>query len=115
LPLTSKLKSLIDVKAGGDNAPTAFINVCLLTETELIDYSTVSVDVLLLEISEKVTSVTYHLEKTSSGVVVVLVGLEVSGKIVDSSCKDSDLDLRRSCVIFVGSVSLDNGCLFIFQ
>lgn len=38
----------------------------LLSETELFDDCAVTVDVLLLEIAEKVSSVTDHLEKTTS-------------------------------------------------
>lgn len=103
-----------DVKAEGYNDPSA-LDTELLTETELFYDSTVSVDVLLLEISKKVTSVTNHLEKTSSGVVVVLVGLEVTCKVVDPLCEDSDLNLGRTRVVFMCSVSLDNGCFFFLQ
>ena len=78
--------------------PSAFANE-LLTETELFDYCTVSVNILLLEISEKVASVTNHLEKTSSGVVIVLVDLQVSVKIVDSLSENSNLNLGRTCVV----------------
>lgn len=103
-----------DVKAEGYKNPSA-LNTELLTKTELFYDSTISVDILLLKVSKKVTSVTNHFKKTSSGVVIVLVGLEVSGKIVDSLCENSNLNLRRSGVVFVSSVSLNNGCFFFFQ
>ena len=38
----------------------------LLTQSELFDDRTVTVDILLLKIVEKVSSVTYHLEESSS-------------------------------------------------
>lgn len=72
------------------NTPTA-LNTELLTKTELFDNSTVSVDVFLLEIRKEVTSMTNHLEKTSSGVVVVFVFFKVCGKVVDSLSENSNL------------------------
>ena len=89
--------------------------VKLLTDTKLFDSSSVSLNVLLLEIVKKVSSLTDHLEQTASGVVVLLVCLEVFCEVADSLCKDSDLYLGRTCVGFVSSVSLDNGCLFVFS
>ena len=40
--------------------------VLLLSDSELVDYSAVSFDILLLEVAEKVSSLTDHLKKTAS-------------------------------------------------
>ncbi len=74
--------------------PVAVANRKLLAQTEFFNNSTVSVYVLLLEIGEKITPVTYHLEKTSSGVVVIFVDFQVFGEVVDSPCENGDLNLR---------------------
>ena len=87
----------------------------LTSDTKLLDDSSVSVDVLLLEVSKKVSSFTDHLEHTSSGVMIVLVALEVLSKVSDSLGEDSYLYLRRACVLFAGSVSFDNSCFFFFS
>ena len=86
----------------------------LLTDSELLDQNTVSVDVLLSKVVKKVTSAANHLEKTSSGVVVVLVNLKVFVKVVDSLCEDSNLNLGRTCVVLALLVSFDNSCFFFF-
>ena len=89
-------------------------NTELLTETELLYDSTVSVDVLLLELTEEVTSVTNHLEKTSSGVVILLVDLQMFGKVVDSLGENCDLNLRRTSIVLACFVSCDNRSFFFF-
>jgi len=85
----------------------------LFSYAELIDYSTVTVDVLLLEISEKASSLTNHFEKTSAAVVVVVVELEMLVEMVDSCRENGNLNLGRACVAFVHSVFCDN-LLFLF-
>ena len=87
----------------------------LLTDTESLDGSSVSLDVVVLEILEKVSSLTDHLEQTASGVVVLLVCLEVFCEVTDPSCKDSDLYLGRACVGLVSSVGFDHSRLFVFS
>ena len=86
----------------------------LLSETELFDDCAVTVDVLLLEIAEKVSSVTDHLKKTASGVMVVVVSAEMFGKGVDARCKDRDLYFGRTCIAFVCAVLFDDTLLFVF-
>ena len=53
----------------------------------------------------------YHLEKSTTAVVVLVVVLEVRVEAVDAVCEDRDLYLGRACVTFVGLV-LVNDCLF---
>lgn len=86
----------------------------LLTNTQLLDDSTVSLNICLHQIVEEVTSVTNHLEQTSSGVVILLVGLKMFGKVADSLGEDSDLNLGRTCVGFAQSVLFDNSGFLVF-
>ena len=65
--------------------------VLLLSKTELVDDSTVTLDVYLCKVSKEVSSVTNHLKKTSTAVVVVLVNLKMLVKVVDTACKKCDL------------------------
>lgn len=62
---TPQIFLFIDLKAGGHRTPLPLI-VCLLADTEFFDHRAVSVDVLVLEIVEKITSVSDHFEKSSS-------------------------------------------------
>ena len=68
-------------------------------------------DVYLGKVSEKVTSVTYHLKKTSSGVMVLLVLLKMLGEHINTSGKNGDLNLRRTGITLVGSILGDNSLL----
>ena len=87
----------------------------LLADTEAGNDSTIALDVCLDEVIEQTLSLTDHLQKAASGVVVVLVLLEMLGKVVDSLGENSDLDFGRTCVALVESVLLDNGFFFCFQ
>ena len=58
---------------------------------------------------------TYHLQKTTAGVVILLVNLDVFGELVDSLSENSDLNLRRTCVVLVKAVSLDYGSRSIIR
>lgn len=86
----------------------------LLSQTELFDDGTVTGDVLLLEIVEKVSSVTDHLQKASSRVMVVVVGAQMLGERVDTGGQNGDLNLGRTGVAFVRMVLFDDLLLNFF-
>ena len=86
----------------------------LLSDVQLLDDSTVSLDVDLLEVAEKISSVTYHFKKTAAAVEVLVVLLEVRVEVVDAVCEDSDLNLGRACVAFVSLVLIDNSLFYFF-
>ena len=87
----------------------------LLSQTELFNDSAVALDVSLLEIAEKVSSVSDHLLETSAAVVVLVVSLEVLGEVLDAAGKKRDLHLGRTGVALVGLVSVDNCLLFVLD
>ena len=86
----------------------------LLSDVQLLDDRAVTLDIYLLKVSEKVSSVTDHLEKSAAAVVVLMVSLEVLGKSVDAICEDRDLNLGRTCVALVGLVLVDDRLLNVF-
>ena len=94
------------------NSTTPFLMQLLLSKTKLLNDSSVSVDVGLLEVVKKVSSVTYHLEEAATAVVVLVVALEVLGEVRNSVSKNCDLNLGRSGVTLVGSVLFNNCLLF---
>ena len=87
----------------------------LLTQLQRIDELAVGGDVGALQVVEKLTTTAHHLQKTTAGVVILLVNLDVFGELVDSLSENSDLTLRRTCVVLVKAVSLDYGCLFFLS
>ena len=87
----------------------------LLSETEALDKSSVSFDVLLCKVCKKLLSVTNHLRETSLRVEVLGVLLHVLGELVDSGCKNCNLNLGRTCVLLIDLVLLNEGCLFFLR
>ena len=80
----------------------------LLTDTQLGDQSTVTVDVLASQIVQHAAALTNHHQQTTTGVVVVLVGTQVIGQLIDTSGQDSNLNLGGAGIAFVSSVLQDN-------
>ena len=85
----------------------------LLSDVQLLDDSSVSLDVCLLEVAKKVSSVTNHLKKAATAVEVLVVVLEVCVEVVDAVCEKRDLNLGRTCVAFVCCVLLDKSLLYV--
>ena len=85
----------------------------LLSDVKLSYDRTVTLDVSLLEVVKKVSSVTYHLKKAATAVMVLVVGLEVLGQRVDAMGEDRDLYLGRTGVALVGGVLRNDSLLFV--
>ncbi len=86
----------------------------LLSQSELANDRTVTLNVRVLEIIEQVSSVTDHLLKTATAMEILLVSLEVGGQIVDAGSQNCDLNFGRTGISFVGCVLLDQAELFVF-
>jgi hypothetical protein len=80
----------------------------LSTQSKTLDERTVAVDVYALEVSEEATTLTYEKQQATTAVVVVLVLLEVLGEVLDALAKNSNLNLRRTGVTWVGCVLFDD-------
>ncbi len=87
----------------------------LLTESEFRYDCTITLNVLLLEIVEKVAALTDHLEKTTTAVIVLVVNLKMLCELRDALCKNSDLYLRRTGIGIVEAVICDNLCLLFLK
>ena len=68
----------------------------LLTQTQGCDQSTVTLDVLLLEVGQQIAAAANHLHQTTAAVVIVRVLLQVLVQLVDVSGQQSDLNLGGS-------------------
>ena len=85
----------------------------LLTQTELLDDRAVTLDIVLLEVCEEVSSVADHLEKAAAAVVVLVVRLHVLGQVVDTVGQKCDLYFGRTGITFVNSVLFNDGLLCV--
>ena len=85
----------------------------LLAKVEGLHDLTVSLDIFRLEVVEKLTTLTYETKKSTLGVVVLLVVLEVLGQMSDTVGKQSNLALGRTGVNIRLSVLSENLLLFV--
>ena len=70
----------------------------------------IPLDVVFSDVVKEPTSLADHHEQATTGVVVVLVFLEVVVEIGDSRRKDRDLHLGRSGIGLAGAVCRDDCC-----
>ena len=65
----------------------------LLSDAELLDEGSVAIQIILLKVSKKASSLTNHHEKTTSLVVILRVLLKVLSELVDTCSQNGDLNL----------------------
>lgn len=65
----------------------------LSTQAELGDQGTVPLDILILQVVEKAPALADHHEKSSAGVMILFVDLQVLREMVDSLSDERNLDL----------------------
>src|SRR5207248_9409799 len=74
----------------------------LLANAERADEAAVTLEVLLLEIVEEAAALTDDLQQAAARVVILRVGLEVVGQVVDALGQKRDLHFGRTGVALVG-------------
>ena len=82
-----------------------------LTQTERFDQSAIGGRVTALEIVEQLAATAHHAQQTAARVMILHVGFEVSGQLVDTSGQQCDLDFRRASVA-LGALELRNDFCF---
>ena len=79
----------------------------LLSQTQLLNDLAVTLDVLLRQVAEEVLSVAYHLLKTS-------LGMEILGVLLQMLGEDRDLHLGRAGVALIDLIGLNEVLLGFF-
>jgi hypothetical protein len=80
----------------------------LLPETKTPDYRPVALDVLLLHIIEKPASLADQLEQSPTGMMILLVRLEMLRQVLDPGAQQGYLNLRRAGILLVQLVIVYN-------
>ncbi len=86
----------------------------LATQAQALNQRTVARDVLVLEITQKATTLADKEEKSTTRVVVVLVHLAVLGQVKDALRQHRHLDLGRTGVALVDGVLGHDGLLDVW-
>lgn len=84
----------------------------LFTNIKRFNELAVLLDIIFHDVIEQVAALTYELEQTKAGRVILLVRLQVLGEAVDALGKDGDLNAGIACVLVVAAKFLDNGQFF---
>ena len=79
----------------------------LVPQAQFLDDLAVVVDISALQVVEQTATLSDHLEEATTTVVILLVGAEVVGQIVDALCEQRNLNASRSTVGLVRPVLLD--------
>ena len=79
-----------------------------MTESQISDDLTISLDVGALQVFQKASTAAHHLEKATAAVVILLVHVEVRPEVVDTRCEDRNLDGSAPDVAVVELVLLDD-------
>ena len=87
----------------------------LAAETEFLDESTLSENVLLTVVLEEVAALGNHGRQTTEGVEILLVALDVFRQILDLFREDCDLDADVTGVLFVCTKLGGEFCSFFFS
>ena len=87
----------------------------LFADAETLDQGTIALDVDAHEVVEQISSLANHLQQAAAAVVILLVGLQVLGEVVDSLGENCDLYFSGTCVGVVQSVLFDYLCFFFFS
>jgi hypothetical protein len=80
----------------------------LLTQTKTPDYRTVALDIPVLHIIEESASLADQLQQTTSGMMVLLVRLEMERQVLYPGAKQGNLHLRRTGIVVMQLVIVDN-------
>lgn len=83
----------------------------LFLEAEFLHERAVSALVVLLQVFQMLAAIRNETQKAAAGVLVLVVFAQMSGKLLDSSCQNSDLHLRRTRVGVVALRLADLICL----
>ena len=102
------------VKRKAGNSTPPFNNCKLLPDAESCNDSSVTFNVNFLEVVEQTTTLTDHLQQTTTGMVILLVGLEVLGEVADALRQQSNLNLGGTGIALVESVLSDDFILAFF-
>ena len=80
----------------------------LAAESQFLDQAPVALQVSLLQVIEEPPSASDQLEQSAAGMMILPVGAEMVGQLVDPAREKGDLDLGRARVRIVLSVPGDD-------
>ena len=78
----------------------------LVSQSKVGDDLSVTIDVGTPEVIKEAAATSDHFEQPATAVMILRVGAEVVGEVVDSCREKGDLNFGRSAVVFMSAVLL---------
>ena len=97
----------VDCRCAAENRQTVAEGE-LLSDFQLLDDGAVTLDIVLSQVVQEAATMTNHLQKAATAVVILLVHLQMLVQGVDAVGQNGDLYFGRTGVTLVGLVLLDN-------
>jgi hypothetical protein len=85
----------------------------LAADTELLDQLKISLAVALGDVTQQAAALADHLQQATTGHVIVLIGLEMLGDLLDAFRQNCHLGASATGVVFVYLRAFDSGGLFL--
>ena len=95
-------------------ADATFVSGSLSTQSQFCNQGPVTLHILFLEVPEQSPPLTDHHEQTSPAVMILFMGLQVLGEVVDTLSQQRYLNLGRTRVGGMRAVIIYN-CLSVFH
>ena len=95
-------------------ADATFVSGSLSTQSQFCNQGPVTLHILFLEVPEQSPPLTDHHEQTSPTVMILFMGLQVLGEVVDTLSQQRYLNLGRTRVGGMRAVIIYN-CLSVFH
>ena len=86
----------------------------LLSQAQFFNNGTIPCDVVFLQVTEQISSVTYHFQQTASAVMVLVIPFQMLVEIIDTLGQNGNLYLGRTGVSLMRCICLDD-LLFFFS
>jgi hypothetical protein len=87
----------------------------LLAQSEACDDGLIPLEVSIANVSQQCRPVAHHLEQAAPGGMILGMGSEMFGEIVDSSRQQCNLYFRRSCISVMDFEIPDNAPFILFS
>ena len=87
---------------------------CLLTKTEGLDNSTITIDVVIVEVLQQLAALTYEHGQRTGCVVILVILLQVLCQMRDAIAEESDLSLSRTSVLCVLAILAEDFLFLCF-
>ncbi len=96
-------------------ADATFISIELATQTQFCNQGPVTLHVLFLEVPKQSPTLTDHHQQSSTAVMILFVGLQMLGEVVDAFCEQRNLDLRRTGVRGMRAIFIYNSLRVVHE